>query len=76
MNTHTNSSLLTSLRALDTARIVTIESSIANHLSGYGIFPGAVVELQQKFPGYVIKTDETEIALEAEVASQIRVVKI
>ena len=76
MSLYRESTSLTSLSPLDSARITGIDHGIAGQLFGYGIYPGAVVELQQKFPGYVIKTDETEIALESGIASKIRVVRI
>ncbi len=42
-------------------------------LSALGITPGAVVKVLQKWPAYVVQCDETEIALEAEVARNIYV---
>jgi len=36
-----------------------------------GVEPGAVITLYQKLPSFVIKVDETEIALDTEVAREI-----
>jgi len=40
-------------------------------LTLFGVEPGAVITLYQKLPSYVIKVDETEIALDTEVAREI-----
>ena len=37
-------------------------------LSALGISPGATIRVQQKFPSFVIQCDETQIALEEEIA--------
>jgi DtxR family transcriptional regulator, Mn-dependent transcriptional regulator len=42
-------------------------------LSALGVSPGASVKLIQKWPAYVIQCDETEIALEPDVAKNIYV---
>jgi DtxR family Mn-dependent transcriptional regulator len=42
-------------------------------LSSLGLSPGAVIKLQQKFPSFVIQCDETQIALEREIARDIYV---
>lgn len=36
-----------------------------------GVEPGAIISLYQKYPSFVIKVDETEIALDGEVAREI-----
>jgi len=42
-------------------------------LFGFGLFPGIEIQLLQRFPSYIIKCEQTEIALETSVASQIEV---
>jgi DtxR family Mn-dependent transcriptional regulator len=42
-------------------------------LSSLGLSPGAVIKVQQKFPSFVIQCDETQIALEREIARDIYV---
>ncbi len=55
------------------AYICTREHARLTKLSALGITPGTVLKLLQKWPAYVIQCDETEIALEAEVARNIYV---
>lgn len=42
-------------------------------LSSFGITPGVPVKVQQKFPSFVIQCDETQIALENDIARDIYV---
>lgn len=42
-------------------------------LSSLGLSPGVAIKVQQKFPSFVIQCDETQIALEAEIARDIYV---
>ncbi len=42
-------------------------------LSSFGITPGVSVKVQQKFPSFVIQCDETQIALENDIARDIYV---
>ncbi|MFN0112426.1 MAG: metal-dependent transcriptional regulator [Blastocatellia bacterium] len=42
-------------------------------LSSFGISPGVQVKLKQKFPSFVIQCDETQIALENDIARDIYV---
>jgi DtxR family transcriptional regulator, Mn-dependent transcriptional regulator len=49
------------------------EHSVLMKLSSLGIRPGAPVRLLQKWPSYVLRCEETEIALEAKVARNIYV---
>ena len=55
------------------ARIVSMSPETELRLFGFGLFPGVEVELLQRYPSYVIKCEQTEIALETSVAEQIRV---
>lgn len=43
------------------------------HLHAYGLAPGIWVQVKQQRPVTVILVDQTEIALEAELACQIRI---
>ena len=42
-------------------------------LSSFGITPGVPIKLKQKFPSFVIQCDETQIALETDIARDIYV---
>lgn len=42
-------------------------------LSALGLAPGATLKLLQKYPSFVVQCDETQIALEAEIARDIYV---
>ena len=64
------------LRVGESARIAyysTREHSRLLKLSSLGISPGIPMKLIQKWPAYVIQCEETEIALEPEVAKNIYV---
>jgi DtxR family Mn-dependent transcriptional regulator len=45
-------------------------------LSALGLIPGVIIELHRKFPVYCMRFDETEVAVEPKVASEIFVSKI
>jgi DtxR family Mn-dependent transcriptional regulator len=51
----------------------TREHSRLLKLTALGISPGASIKLIQKWPAYVVQCEETEIALEPEVAKNIHV---
>jgi Fe2+ transport system protein FeoA len=53
--------------------IAAIKESRLARLSAFGLVPGSFVRLQQRSPAYVIFVDETEIALDAEIAHEIMV---
>ncbi|MFH1762365.1 MAG: FeoA family protein [bacterium] len=40
-------------------------------LAALGIIPGTVINVHQTIPAYVIKVDETDIALEKEITKDI-----
>ncbi len=66
------------LKVGETARVAyfsTREHARLLKLSALGISPGASLKLIQKWPAYVIQCEETEIALEPEVAQNIYVWK-
>jgi DtxR family transcriptional regulator, Mn-dependent transcriptional regulator len=72
-------SLVTALDQLDMGQPARIAYLSAAHfarlqkLSALGLVPGAVVKVQQKYPSFVIQCDETQIALEREIARDIYV---
>lgn len=67
---------LTTLAIGQQAEVLSIDSDRADrlaHLSSYGLIPGSYIRLWQRRFAYVILVGETEIALDAEVASEIMV---
>ena len=68
--------LLTHLAVSDRAKIIRIDGADISQLSGFGIYPGAVIQIHQKFPSFIIGTDQTELALETDVASRIWVTRL
>ena len=66
---------LTELAASEEGLIVEVEGPEAHQLSGYGLYPGITVRVHQTFPSFVIKAEETEVALETQVARLIRVMR-
>jgi DtxR family Mn-dependent transcriptional regulator len=64
------------LQVGESARVAyfsTREHSRLLKLSSLGISPGSLIKLIQKWPAYVVQCEETEIALEPEVAKNIHV---
>lgn len=60
----------------ETARVVYLRASehaVLRKLSALGIAPGVSLKLLQKWPSYVVQCDETEIAIEEELARDIHV---
>ncbi|MDO8526598.1 MAG: metal-dependent transcriptional regulator [Deltaproteobacteria bacterium] len=49
--------------------------ALLERLSGLGVLPGASLHLLQKRPTFVLKVDETEVAIDREIADGIYVVK-
>lgn len=66
---------LTDLRPGDRAKLVFMNPEVELRLFGFGLFPGTEIHLLQRFPSYIIRCEQTEIALETSVASQIEVEK-
>ena len=67
---------LTRLRAGQSGRVVRVapgDPQLMVKLSGLGLLPGAIVELQQKLPAAVVRVGETTVALDAEIAAEILV---
>ena len=44
---------------------------LLNRLASYGVVPGSELALLQRFPSYVIRIDQTDVALETEIAKEI-----
>ena len=55
--------------------IVTTNHDYMHKLLSLGMVPGTKLKLHQKFPTYIVKVNETQIALDAEVANLIYVRK-
>ena len=55
------------------AYLCTREHAVMHKLSALGITPGARVRLLQRWPSYVLQCDETEIALEEDLARNVYV---
>jgi ferrous iron transport protein A len=49
----------------------TIDPSLINKLMAMGIMPGIEIQLEQKFPSYIIKIGRTRATLDQETAGQI-----
>ena len=66
--------LLNSLRPGERGVVVRVASDDegrADRLAALGVTPGAAVRLLQRFPGFVFQCDQTELAVEPEVAGTI-----
>jgi len=50
-----------------------MSSEHRQHLRGYGLTPGCTIEVVQHSPVTVIKVDETELALDKELARQVEI---
>jgi Fe2+ transport system protein FeoA len=67
---------LTTLREGEWGRVTCLEdpgSAEARKLAGLGILPGSHLVLLQRSPAFVLRTGHTEFALDAALASRIRV---
>jgi DtxR family transcriptional regulator, Mn-dependent transcriptional regulator len=62
---------LTALRPAEKGRVVRVENGTGARMMGYGILPGVEIRLEQKYPSYVVRCDNTEVALETSVAKDI-----
>jgi len=54
-------------------KVICLRGKIFSKLAGYGIVPGAIVEVIETFPGFVIRIGQSEIALDRESCSDILV---
>jgi len=65
---------LKELKVGQSGRIVFITPRTKRRLSrlaSYGVIPGSELTLNQRFPSYVIRIDQTDVALETEIAKEI-----
>jgi ferrous iron transport protein A len=65
---------LTNLETGGRARIVRMASAgdgRRNHLAAYGLVPGCEVLLIQRSPAFVLRVDQTELALDEDIAKEI-----
>jgi Fe2+ transport system protein FeoA len=70
---------LSTLSANQRARIVRVlhdGTTRADRLGALGVTPGAIVTVLQTFPGVIFRCDETEVAVEPEVAHSIIVERV
>lgn len=70
---------LADLRAGERARIdcvVCEHATRCERLQAYGLTEGQIITLVQKSPAFVIRVDETELALDTEVARCVRLTPI
>ena len=54
---------------------IDLEPQVACHLASLGIVPGAPIVVLQRWPSYLVRCEETEVALEESVAGRIVVRK-
>lgn len=65
---------LTELQAGDIGRIIYIETAIherLGRLASYGIMPGSKIKLHQRRPSFVVRSENTDIALDDDIARAI-----
>jgi len=70
---------LSALAANQRARVVRVlrdDVARADRLSALGITPGAEITVLQTFPGVIFQCDETEVAVEPDVAHAIIVERV
>jgi DtxR family Mn-dependent transcriptional regulator len=67
---------LTELAAGESARVTyltTARHPRIHKLLSFGITPGALIKLHQRYPSYIIQCGNTEVAIEEEIARDIQV---
>jgi Fe2+ transport system protein FeoA len=52
-------------------RVLAHDRACAHRLAAFGVTPGAAVTVLQTFPGTIFQCDETELAIELDVARSI-----
>ena len=70
---------LAALEVGDNVRISFIRKDdpvLIGKLVSFGVSPGKILKIRQKFPAYVIQIDHTQIALEQDIASDIFGLKV
>lgn len=69
---------LADLRAGESARIdcvQCVQATRCERLNAYGLIEGQMITLVQKSPAFVIRVEETELALDEEVARCVKVLR-
>lgn len=63
------------MRAGSRGRVSAVDGDpdIARRLIAYGVAPGAVIELLQRVPTFIVRVDATELAFAPEIADGIQV---
>lgn len=56
-------------------RIDTKDNTKIRKLTAFGIMPGAIVSVIQKYPAYVVQVGFTQVALDNDIASEIKVIR-
>ncbi|HPP67026.1 MAG TPA: metal-dependent transcriptional regulator [bacterium] len=54
-------------------RVVYIKESFFPKFSSFGIIPGSIIYVKETFPGFIIRIDHTEIALDKKLCCEILV---
>ena len=62
---------LTELPRSSRHRVSRLEEDKAAVIASFGIYPGVVVEIKQRQPSYVIRCDNSEVAMDARLAGGI-----
>ncbi len=55
------------------ARVVCLREKFFSRFSSFGIIPGFIIYVKEIFPGFIIKVDHTEIALDRQLCCEILV---
>jgi len=66
----------TDLRIGEKARVLSLKQDHEGHwrkLAAFGLLPGAILELRQKWPSLVIRVGFSEIGLDEEMAKLIEI---
>lgn len=64
-------SVLTSGQRARVVRVLAHDDASVQRLTAFGITPGTAVTVLQTFPGLIFQCDETEFAIEPDVARSI-----
>lgn len=67
---------LTDVPAGGVATVVGLADTSGSHaraLAGLGLLPGAEIEVVQRFPAWILRVDHAEIAVDGDLARQVRV---
>jgi Fe2+ transport system protein FeoA len=70
---------LNALEVGDVVRISFIRKDdpvLIGKLVAFGVSPGKIIKIRQKFPAYVIQIENTQIALEQDIAADIYGLKV